>query len=71
MQLQNTMNYKVSTSDFGNVLRAISALNLDEIVYVVLGALVEIIAYSQARTALSKEMIPCVWEPVKSTKIQL
>jgi cellulose synthase/poly-beta-1,6-N-acetylglucosamine synthase-like glycosyltransferase len=71
MQLQNTTNYKVSTSDFGNVLRAISALKLDEIVYVVLGALVEIIAYSQARTALSKDMIPCVWEPVESTKIQL
>jgi biofilm PGA synthesis N-glycosyltransferase PgaC len=71
MQLQNATNFKVSTSRFGNVLRAISALKLDEVLYVFLGALIEIIAYSQARTALSKDVIPYVWEPIESTKIQL
>jgi biofilm PGA synthesis N-glycosyltransferase PgaC len=71
MQLQNETNYKVSTSRFRNVLCAISALSLNEVLYVFLGALIEIIAYSQARTALSKDMIPYVWEPIKSTKTQL
>jgi cellulose synthase/poly-beta-1,6-N-acetylglucosamine synthase-like glycosyltransferase len=71
IQLQNATNFKVSTSRFRNVLRAISVLKLDEVLYVFLGALIEIIAYSQARTALSKGMIPYVWEPIESTKIQL
>jgi cellulose synthase/poly-beta-1,6-N-acetylglucosamine synthase-like glycosyltransferase len=71
MQLQNATNFKVSTSSFGNILRAISALKLDEILYVFLGALIEIIAYSQAKIALSKDMIPYIWEPIESTKIQL
>jgi cellulose synthase/poly-beta-1,6-N-acetylglucosamine synthase-like glycosyltransferase len=71
MQLQNATNFKVSTSSFGNILRAISALKLDEILYVFLGALIEITAYSQAKIALSKDMIPYIWEPIESTKIQL
>lgn len=71
MQLQNATNFKVSTSRFRNVLRAISALELDEILYVLPGVLIEIIAYCQARTALSKDVIPYIWEPIESTKIQL
>jgi biofilm PGA synthesis N-glycosyltransferase PgaC len=71
MQLQNATNFQVSTSSFGNILRAISALKLDEILYVFLGVLIEIIAYSQAKNALSKDMIPYIWEPIESTKIQL
>jgi cellulose synthase/poly-beta-1,6-N-acetylglucosamine synthase-like glycosyltransferase len=71
MQLQNATNFKVSTSSFGNILRAISALKLDEVLYVFLGALIEIIAYSQAKIALSKDVIPYIWEPIKSTKVQL
>jgi cellulose synthase/poly-beta-1,6-N-acetylglucosamine synthase-like glycosyltransferase len=71
MQLQNATHFQVSTSSFGNILRAISALKLDEVLYVFLGALIEIIAYSQAKIALSKDVIPYIWEPIKSTKVQL
>jgi hypothetical protein len=71
MQVQNATSFKVSTSSFTNVLRAISTLKLDEVLYVLLGGLIELIAYSQARIALSKDMIPYIWEPIKSTKIQL
>jgi biofilm PGA synthesis N-glycosyltransferase PgaC len=71
IQLQNATNFKVSTSSLGNVLQAISTLKLDEVLYVFLGALIEIIAYSQARTALSKDVVPYIWEPIESTKIRL
>lgn len=71
MQLHNATSFRVSTSSLRNVVRAISALKLDEVLYAFLGALIEIIAYSQARTALSKDMIPYIWEPIESTKIQL
>jgi cellulose synthase/poly-beta-1,6-N-acetylglucosamine synthase-like glycosyltransferase len=71
MQLQNATDFKVSTSRFWNVLRAISALDLDEVLYVLPGVLIEIIAYCQARTALSKDVVPYIWEPIASTKIQL
>jgi hypothetical protein len=71
MQLQNATDFKVSTSSFWNVLRATSALDLDEFLYVLPGALIEAIAYCQARTDLSKDLIPYIWEPIESTKIQL
>jgi biofilm PGA synthesis N-glycosyltransferase PgaC len=71
MQLQKATNFKVSTSSFRNVLRAISALKLDEVLYAVLGGFLEVIAYAQARIALNKGTIPYIWEPIKSTKIQL
>jgi cellulose synthase/poly-beta-1,6-N-acetylglucosamine synthase-like glycosyltransferase len=71
MQLQNATDFKVSTSNIGNILRAISALKLDEVLYVFLGVLIEIIAYSQAKIALTKHVIPYIWEPIESTKIQL
>jgi len=71
MQVQKATNFKVSTSSFRNVLRAISALKSDEVLYALLGGFLEIIAYSQARISLSKGMIPYIWEPIRSTKIQL
>lgn len=71
MQLQKATKFKVSTSSFRNVLRAVLGLKLDEVLYVLLGGFLEIIAYSQARIALSRSMIPYIWEPIKSTKIQL
>jgi len=70
MQLQNATRFKVSTSSFVNVLRAMPTLELDEFLYVLLGGIVEVIAYSQARVALSKETLH-IWEPIKSTKVQL
>jgi cellulose synthase/poly-beta-1,6-N-acetylglucosamine synthase-like glycosyltransferase len=71
MQLQNATDFKVSTSSFWNVLRATSALDLDELLYVLPGALIETIAYCQARTDLSKDLIPYIWEPIESTKIHI
>jgi biofilm PGA synthesis N-glycosyltransferase PgaC len=71
MQLQKATNFKVSTSSFRNVLRAVSALKPDEVLYAFLGGFLETIAYFQARIALSKGMIPYIWEPIRSTKIQL
>jgi cellulose synthase/poly-beta-1,6-N-acetylglucosamine synthase-like glycosyltransferase len=71
IQLQSATDFKVSTSRFRNVLRAISTLSLSDVLYVFPGALIEIIAYCQARTALSKDAIPYIWEPIESTKIQL
>lgn len=71
MQVQKATNFKVSTSSFRNVLRAISALKPDEVLYALLGGFLEIIAYAQARIALNKGVIPYIWEPIRSTKIQL
>jgi cellulose synthase/poly-beta-1,6-N-acetylglucosamine synthase-like glycosyltransferase len=71
MQVQKATNFKVSTSSFRNVLRAMSALKPDEVLYAMLGGFLETIAYAQARIALSRGMIPYIWEPIRSTKIQL
>jgi cellulose synthase/poly-beta-1,6-N-acetylglucosamine synthase-like glycosyltransferase len=68
-QLQKATNFKVSTSSFTNVLRAVPALKLDEVFYVFLGALVETIAYSQSKIVLNKDVTPHIWEPIESTKI--
>lgn len=69
IQLRNETGIKVSTSSFKNVLQAISALRPTEIFYALLGGFLEIIAYFQASTALSKGKVPYIWEPIKSTKI--
>jgi cellulose synthase/poly-beta-1,6-N-acetylglucosamine synthase-like glycosyltransferase len=71
MQFQRATKFKVSTSSFRNVLRAVLALRSNEVLYLLLGGSLEIIAYSQARIALSRSMIPYIWEPIKSTKNQL
>jgi biofilm PGA synthesis N-glycosyltransferase PgaC len=68
MQLQNTTGYKVSTSSFKNMLRAVSALRRSETIYVLLGGFLEIVAYLEARILFRKDAIPFVWEPIKSTK---
>lgn len=68
MQLRNATGVKVSTSSFGNVLHAISALRPTEVFYMLLGGFLEMIAYFQARIALSKGKVPYIWEPIKSTK---
>lgn len=71
MQFQNATDSTVSTSSLRNILRALSVLKPYEILYVLLGGLIEVIAYSQARIAFNKDTIPYIWEPIKSTKIQL
>jgi len=71
MQLQNETGVKVSTSSFRNILQAIPALRPTEIFYVLLGGLLEMIAYFQARVTLSKGKVPYIWEPIKSTKTSI
>jgi cellulose synthase/poly-beta-1,6-N-acetylglucosamine synthase-like glycosyltransferase len=68
-QLLKATNFKVPTSSFTNVLRAVPALKLDEVFYVFLGAIIETIAYSQSRIVLNKDATPHIWEPIESTKI--
>ena len=71
MQLQNTTGYKVSTASFKNMLRAVSALERSETVYVLPGGFLEILAYLEARILFSKGNVPFVWEPIKSTKTSI
>jgi biofilm PGA synthesis N-glycosyltransferase PgaC len=68
MQLQNTTGYKVSTSSFKNMLRAVSALKRSETIYVLPGGFLEIVAYLEAKILFRKGAIPFVWESIKSTK---
>ena len=68
IQLQETTGYKVSTSSLKNILRAASSLKPSEIPYLLLGGLIEMISYLQARAAFSKGTVPFAWEPIRSTK---
>ena len=71
MQLQNATGYKVSTSSFRNMFRAIFKLKRNETIYVLPGGLLEIVAYLEARVVFSKGTIPFAWEPIKSTKASI
>ena len=71
MQLQNTTGYKVSTSSFKNMLRAIFKLTRNETIYVLPGGFLEIVAYLEARVLFSKGTIPFAWEPIRSTKASI
>jgi biofilm PGA synthesis N-glycosyltransferase PgaC len=71
MQLQNTTGYKVSTSSFKNMLRAVSALEWSETIYVLPGGFLEIVAFLEAKILFRKGIIPFVWEPIKSTKTSM
>jgi len=71
LQLQNATGFKVSTSSFRNVLQAVSVLRITEIFYAVLGGFLEVLAYVQARISLSRGEVSHVWEPIKSTKLQI
>jgi cellulose synthase/poly-beta-1,6-N-acetylglucosamine synthase-like glycosyltransferase len=71
IQLQRSTRFQVSTSEFRNVLGVLFVLKPKEIIYLLLGAFLETIAYLQAKNALSKGEIPFAWDPIKSTKIQL
>jgi len=71
MQLQNTTGYKVSTSSFKNMLRAIFKLTRNETIYVLPGGFLEIVAYLEGRVLFSKGTIPFAWEPISSTKASI
>jgi hypothetical protein len=71
MQLEKTTGYKVSTSSFKNMLRAINALQRSETIYVLQGVFLEILAYLEARILFSKGIVPSVWEPIRSTKTSM
>jgi cellulose synthase/poly-beta-1,6-N-acetylglucosamine synthase-like glycosyltransferase len=68
IQLKYSTGYKVSTSSFKNMFRAVAALRFTDILYLLPGGFSEAIAYLQARIAVKKGTIPCVWEPIRSTK---
>jgi len=71
LQIQSTTGFKVSTSSFMNIIRSFSALKPHEIFYAVLGGFLEFVAYSAARFDFSKNVVPYVWEPIKSTKASM
>lgn len=70
MQLKKSTGFDVSTSNFKNILRAIKKLTISELFYAFLGGIIEVTAYFQAKSA-SKNTIPYMWEPIRSTKISI
>jgi cellulose synthase/poly-beta-1,6-N-acetylglucosamine synthase-like glycosyltransferase len=71
MQLQNETGFSVSTSGFGNILHAASRLKPNEVLYLMFGGFLEIIAYLQAKIALGTGRVSYIWEPIKSTKTSI
>ena len=71
IQLKHSTGYKVSTSSFRNMLRAVAALGLRDILCLLPGGFLEAVAYLQARIAVKKGDIPYIWEPIRSTKTSL
>lgn len=69
IQLKSSTGYKVSTSSFRKILKAIPALRPRDVPYILLGGFMEIIAYLEAQIAFNKGTIPYAWEPIRSTKI--
>ena len=71
IQLKASTGYKVSTSSFKNMFRAVAVLRLRDILYLLPGGFLEAIAYLQARVAVKKGAVPYIWEPIRSTKTSL
>jgi len=71
LQIQSITEFKVSTSSFMNILRSFSALKPNEILSAFLGGFLELIAYLAARFDFSRNAVPYVWEPIKSTKTSI
>jgi cellulose synthase/poly-beta-1,6-N-acetylglucosamine synthase-like glycosyltransferase len=71
IQLKRSTGYKVSTSSFKNMLRAVAALGLRDILCLLPGGFLEAVACLQARIAVKKGNIPYIWEPIRSTKTSL
>jgi cellulose synthase/poly-beta-1,6-N-acetylglucosamine synthase-like glycosyltransferase len=68
MQLRRETGFMVSTSNFGNILLAVAKLKPSELVYALLGGIVEAAAYTRAKYDTSKGLVPSIWEPIESTK---
>jgi len=68
LQIQKRTGFAVSTSNFKNALWTVSTLKLCDVPYVLLGALLEGLAYLVARLNFSVGKVPYAWEPIKSTK---
>lgn len=68
MQLRRSTGFEVSTSDFRNVLAAVLGLKATEVFYAILGGVVEMVAYAQARADAGRGLVPYIWEPIRSTK---
>jgi cellulose synthase/poly-beta-1,6-N-acetylglucosamine synthase-like glycosyltransferase len=71
MQLRQATGFEVSTSDFRNVLAAFSGLKVTEVFYAILGGIVEVAAYAQARSDAGRGLVPYIWEPIRSTKTSI
>jgi cellulose synthase/poly-beta-1,6-N-acetylglucosamine synthase-like glycosyltransferase len=71
MQLQKSTGFSVSTSDFRNVLAAVKGLKVNEVFYAILGGIVELTAYVQAKSDAGKGLVPYIWEPIGSTKTSI
>lgn len=71
LQIQSITGFKVSTSSFLSILQSFPALKLHEVIYAFLGGFFELIAYLAARFDFSRNVIPYVWEPIKSTKTSI
>lgn len=70
MQLKRATGFSVSTSNFTNILKVAPELKVSEIFYAFLGGFFEVVAYFQAKFS-SKNEIPYIWKPIKSTKVSL
>jgi len=71
LQIRRITGFVVPTSNFKNIAWTVSTLNLREIPYALLGAILEGFAYLAARLNFSKGEVPYAWEPIKSTKTSI
>jgi biofilm PGA synthesis N-glycosyltransferase PgaC len=71
MQLRQSTGFAVSTSNFRNILVAIAGLKVSEVFYAILGGIVEMTAYVQAKSDAGKGFVPYIWEPIGSTKTSI
>jgi poly-beta-1,6-N-acetyl-D-glucosamine synthase len=71
MQLRRATGFEVSTSGFRNVLAAVSGLKVTEVFYAILGGIVEVAAYAQAKADAGRGGVPYIWEPIRSTKTSI
>jgi len=71
MQFKRTTGFTVSTSSFGNVLRAVASLKPKEFFYAMLGGVLEVAAYAQAKGSIRKGIVPYIWDPIRSTKTSM
>jgi cellulose synthase/poly-beta-1,6-N-acetylglucosamine synthase-like glycosyltransferase len=71
LQLRRSTGFRVSTSEFRNILLAAANLKVSEVFYAILGGVVEATAYAQAKVDVRKGLVPHIWEPIGSTKTSI